>query len=46
MFIVKLLSMFAIAGCTYATRKYNDNMTWHENVNYLHNYVLPMVVCS
>lgn len=44
MFIVKLISMFATVGFTYATRKYNDTMSWYETVNYLYSYVLPMAV--
>jgi hypothetical protein len=44
MTIVKTSTIFITALCIFATHRYNDEMTWHETVNYVCGQVLPMVV--
>ena len=44
MTVIKAGTILVTALCVFATRKYKDEMTWHETVNYVCGQVLPMVV--
>ena len=42
--MIKIGIILITALCIFATRKYKNEMTWRETVNYVCGQVLPMVV--
>ena len=42
--MIKAVVILATALCIFATRKYKNEITWRETVNYVCGQVLPMAV--